>query len=1192
MIARKALLDDLKKLVTKLEKDLRARCEEYAEVDAQVRVEYGKAKEAKRTAQAYTVWRDEWITQVAVAWVLGVVFVRFIEDNGLIAAPFIAGPGERLDFAKDQRTAFFQKNPTLSDREYLEHVFREVARLPAMAELYDERHNPLWTLGVSGDGAKLILEQFQKTDPATGTLVHDFADPEWNTRFLGDLYQDLSETARKKYALLQTPEFVEEFILDRTLDPAIAEFGLGPVRMIDPTCGSGHFLLGAFARLFRLWEAREPATNRSVLAQRALDAIHGVDLNPYATAVSRFRLLLAAMKASGAERLPDCPDFRMNLATGDSLLHGAAGSGGATQSLFPFSPMAHVYETEDKEQLEAILRVGRYHAVVGNPPYITVKDAALSQAYRDRFRSCHRKYSLAVPFFERFFHLAKSNGEGAAGFVGMITSNSFMKREFGKKLIESCLPSWDLTHVIDTSGAYIPGHGTPTVILFGRNQTPASETIRTVMGIKGEPSTPDDPARGEVWTAIRSQVDAPGSTSVFVSVGDSAREAFHRHPWSIGGGGAAELKSQLDETAKQLLGDIVESIGFGAILGEDDAYARPPAHFSIAHLAIALHRPLVEGELVRDWMLGSRVEVLFPYTSTIELREDPDVLRWLWPLRGVMKARRDFGDRTYEEAGRSHVEYHQIPVEKYRTPLSIAFAFVATHNHFVLDRGGKVFKQSAPVIKLPAGATEVDHLALLGILNSSTGCFWMKQVFYPKGGDHVGNEGARIRKTLWDERYEFDGTKLKAFPVVKDDRTLQLARKLDQMGSELTEISPARLVSLPVSEWRLEERKTRNEDLIGECIAIQEELDWLAYEAFGLVDSVPTESAPPSIEFGQRAFEIALARQLMRGEVETAWFTRHGSQPTGSIPSHWPPGYQRVVEDRIALIEANPEIALIERPEFKRRWNLTPWNEQVQHALRAFLGRRLESSEYHAESVSSSSRLTALSSGDFDFHRAAQLYRGSTDFDVNALVAELAGESSVPMLPSDRYKESGLRNRAAWEAAWAKQRLEDRMDGRASLAKDHPDYLTPSAAAEKKREELGDIPVPPKYKPTDFKKTTYWSLRGKLDVPKERFISFPGCERDSDPSLPILWAGIDHLQQARAIATYYRDLKENEAAAPAKLGKLLACILELLPWLKQWHNEVDPEYGTRMGDFFESFLHAEMAGLGLTMDDLRRIRGL
>ena len=72
-------------------------------------------------------------------------------------------------------------------------------------------------------------------------------------------------------------------------------------------------------------------------------------------------------------------------------------------------------------------------------------------------------------------------------------------------------------------------------------------------------------------------------------------------------------------------------------------------------------------------------------------------------------------------------------VNRFREPLSITFAFVATHNHFVLDRGGKVFNRSAPVIKLPPGSTEDDHLVLLGLLNSSTACFWMKQIFHNKG---------------------------------------------------------------------------------------------------------------------------------------------------------------------------------------------------------------------------------------------------------------------------------------------------------------------------------------------------------------------------------------------------------------------------------------------------------------------------
>jgi len=40
------------------------------------------------------------------------------------------------------------------------------------------------------------------------------------------------------------------------------------------------------------------------LAQRALNGIHGVDVNPYAAAITRFRLLIAAMQASGLTPIP------------------------------------------------------------------------------------------------------------------------------------------------------------------------------------------------------------------------------------------------------------------------------------------------------------------------------------------------------------------------------------------------------------------------------------------------------------------------------------------------------------------------------------------------------------------------------------------------------------------------------------------------------------------------------------------------------------------------------------------------------------------------------------------------------------------------------------------------------------------------------------------------------------------------
>ena len=529
MIRRQVLLSDLQSLLADLEADLLARAEssEVPEVGEWLRGEYARAKEAERTAESFSQWTSAFATQVAAAWVLSGVFARFLEDNSLVDPPRIAGPGDRLDRARDEHAIFFQdaQRARLSDREYLLDVFQRLGAMPAANEIFGPA-NLVWALPnwLGPDAAGQLLRFFQKIDATTGELVHDFTDPEWDTRFLGDLYQDLSEAVRKRYALLQTPAFVESFILDRTLEPALEEFGLGrgrggnhgvtegterraegqegdKFRMIDPACGSGHFLLGAFERILGRWLSREPGTNVRELVQRTLDSIHGVDVNPYAIAIARFRLLLAALRACGTKRLEGAPRFHTRLVCGDSLYHGRQ-----RQKMLKgdFSDEAHYFQAENAGELQEVLREGRFHCVVANPPYITPKDKAANTAYRDLYSTCHMKYSLSVPFMQRINELAVPGG-----FTGQITANSFMKREFGKKLIEQYLPKVDVTHVIDTSGAYIPGHGTPTVILLGRNRKPVAETIRTVMGIRGEPSTPEDPAQGVVWTEIVELVDRP-----------------------------------------------------------------------------------------------------------------------------------------------------------------------------------------------------------------------------------------------------------------------------------------------------------------------------------------------------------------------------------------------------------------------------------------------------------------------------------------------------------------------------------------------------------------------------------------------------------------------------------------------------------------------------------------------------------
>jgi hypothetical protein len=1186
-----ALLRDLKRLTATLEADIRDRLAGNAELDATLGQEWQAAKNAGRTGATLHDFKEEAVTQAAVHWLLMGVFIRFLEDNGLVDRPWLtaADPARRA-LAQDRHESYFRQHPSESDREYLFAAYREVGALPAMNALFDERHNPLFRLAVSGDGAMAILGFWQKINPDTGVLVHDFTDPEWSTRFLGDLYQDLSEAAQKKFALLQTPEFVEEFILDRTLTPAIAEFGYKEVRLIDPTCGSGHFLLGGFARLLDQWQKFDPGRNKRDAVQRSLDGIYGVDLNPFAVAISRFRLLIAALKASGETRLAEAPNFKFHLAAGDSLLHGPELGRHQDRSLFDGADthrgtaLEHAFASEDLADLNRILGQ-TYHAVVGNPPYITVKDAALNAAYRTRYKTCHRQYSLGVPFTERFFELARRPASADfsqdAGYVGLITANSFMKREFGKKLIEDWLPRVDLTHVIDTSGAYIPGHGTPTVILFGRDRAPVASSVRTVMGIMGEPSTPIDPAQGRVWRAIYDQVDVAGSESAFVSVADTPRTTFARHPWSIGGGGATELKEQIDSAALTVLGNLSDGIGRTTVVGEDDIWISEPSFF--LRFGLTPNIPLVIGECARDWSIIDTPSVLYPYKSlsgkALNALPDP-VAKYLWSYRTVLDRRTVFG-KTMSNAGKFWYEHLERYINKLQTPLSITFAFVATHNHFVLDSGGKVFKQSAPVIKLPAGASEEAHFGLLGLLNSSVACFWMKQVCHNKG-DSTDQQGARTTGDPAFDTYEFTGTKLAEYPVV-EPQPVTFASKLHHLAQEIVACSPAALLECALAARAdLDAARIRSNSLRRQMIAAQEELDWHCYQLYELTKTELTHPDPPEIVCGARAFEIVLARRIAAGQEETTWFARNGATAITELPAHWSEDYRRVVEARITLIEADKFIGFIERPGYKRRWAATSWEEQELAALKGWLLGRMEATLKVGVggtaadlALTTSNKLADRLRGDTDFMQVAELYAGRSDFDVNVLVADLVGGEAVPLLPAQRYTEAGRRKRAEWARTWGLQRREDAIDAE-----------TTDEANRKRRKaaEVGDIPVPPKYKPTDFQKTDFWRLRGGLDVPKERFVSFPQCSRDADGSLVIAWAGLNPLQLATAIASYYLDLKDNEGWEAERLKPLLGGIHELVPWIKQWHNEPGTEHGTRMGDYLDGFVDEECRGLGLTRE--------
>ncbi|KAA9380114.1 BREX-2 system adenine-specific DNA-methyltransferase PglX [Microbispora cellulosiformans] len=1207
MINRAALLADLRKQVAELEDDLRTCAADDERVDAALRREWERARTAERIAATFESWRDERVTQAAVAWVLGTVFLRYCEDNRLMELPYLAGPGDRLDVAQERQGDFFRAHPEKTDRDWILAGFRAMSVSPVVAGLFDFRHNAMWLIarpaeqdestlsfdaqwdaaaarlaGPSHPVAQKLLGFWRTTD-ANRQIVHDFAGED--TRFLGDLYQDLSEHAKKTYALLQTPDFVEEFILDYTLTPALEEFREEfrnqEFRLIDPACGSGHFLLGAFKRILTHWELEAPGADRWDVIARTLKSVHGVDKNPFAAEIARFRLLIAALEAGSVKSLEKAPEFPINVAVADTLRFRRAKTQGQA-SLTDVDAM--LFATEDVwkyvEQCD-ILAPQSYHVVVGNPPYITVKDQAENRGYRDLYETCTGKYALSVPFAERFFDLATS-GHGShhnAGFVGQITANSFMKREFGKKLIEDFLTTKvDLKYIIDTSGVHIPGHGIPTAILIGRNNRSNGGSIRTVMGIRGEPTQPITPAEGHVWRAIVNQIQYQQSESEWITVATLGRNSFAKHPWTLSGGGAKELAEFIVQNSAQTLDSVSASIGSALITGEDDAYVMPRTGLP-NRLQTYPWTPFIGGDQVRDWTANTNL-------CSIRLLDAPDAIRneienhLLWPVREFLRRTLYFGE-TKEERGLRWSDFVFSSSSRLKAEALIGYAEVATHNHFYLSRHQALINKTAPVIVLPSKTTDAAHLELITVLNSSIACFWLKQVCHDKGS---GGIGGGIASEDWEKFHQYSSTKVAKFPLPAV-MPLEFGRELDRLTRRLSEVEPSAVCADGVpTRARLEEAQAEYYEIRGRMVALQEELDWEVYKLYGLLNedeavelcaenrgAGPDDPGViPGLNLGERAFEIVLARKMAAGEIETQWFARHGSTPITELPAHWPAAYRKVVERRIEIVEARRDLALIERPECKRRWASEPWDKKEREALTTWLLDRCEARDlwYVPDDLGKPqprpmtvNRLADKLRADADVVSVARLLKGP-DADLADVLTVILADEHVPYLAALRYKDTGLRKRAQWERTWDLQREEDATGERLN------------------------IPVPPKYTSADFRRPSFWKHRGKLDVPKERFISYPGAGPEADDSLLLGWAGWDHRDQGYTLMTLIEERANHDLWDGELLTPLIAGLREVLPWIRQWHAVIDPDYGDSWANALSGYFEAQQHRYGLTDDDL------
>ena len=270
---------------------------------------------------------------IAAAWVYLSCIAVWAEDHGLVMPLLRANP---RGIIRNRASSLL----------WLGRAFQQLTVHPATQWLMHPGYNPtLWAGNPSPGAASDLIDWWATQAPSLvypATDGHPASISGWP---LGDLLQLLSPQRRKGHALVQTPHFVVDFILDLTLVRAADTVRDEPLRLIDPAGGTGNFLIRAVDYLWQFYttgrittrqiRSRPPVTGGTVYPaqqaiRRILDGVDGVDIDPLTAAVARLRmtvyighLMAQAGLVPQPLRLASIPAaVTPRIAVGDALLLG------------------------------------------------------------------------------------------------------------------------------------------------------------------------------------------------------------------------------------------------------------------------------------------------------------------------------------------------------------------------------------------------------------------------------------------------------------------------------------------------------------------------------------------------------------------------------------------------------------------------------------------------------------------------------------------------------------------------------------------------------------------------------------------------------------------------------------------------------------------------------------------------------
>lgn len=281
---------------------------------------------------------------------------------------------------------------------------------------------------------------------------------------------------KKAGGVYYTPQYIVDYIVKNTVGELVKDKtpkDVAKLKIVDPACGSGSFLIGAYNYLLN-WHHKyyvENDVERNLKSKKLfkdaegnyflstqekkdilLNNIHGVDIDPQAVEVTKLSLALKMLEGENSETIGAqfvmfadriLPDLSSNIKCGNSLI-GSDYYSDKQITLLGDEELRKVNAFDWDKEFPLVFRYGGFDAVIGNPPYVrqeTLKDS--KQYWSRKFTTFHGQADLYVYFIEQSYLILKESG-----LYGVIVSNKWLKSNYAKDL-RKFLVKYSLKQIVD-----------------------------------------------------------------------------------------------------------------------------------------------------------------------------------------------------------------------------------------------------------------------------------------------------------------------------------------------------------------------------------------------------------------------------------------------------------------------------------------------------------------------------------------------------------------------------------------------------------------------------------------------------------------------------------------------------------------------------------------------------------------------